>query len=294
MRSHRNSGMCQRAKTPENDLCPVPNVRRSRSLESPSPVIRLSFGNHPLPFLHPPKTPPLVIPRRSETDEGIFSPSRLPPCKQTLCHLGFSAANAENRPCRSFCPPTRQRFRPFRALYRTRLHPYGHQRHIFRICGRASTLTARNVKSTVPQCFHLRGAQSPSPLSFRGSQRPLLCHSEEVADRRRNLLFIPPACPGTNPLSPRVFRPQLQQINLSSRPQMRKNGPVGHSARRRGNDFVHFRRFAGRVCIRTATRGTFSAFAAGQAVWQPGMSSQLSCRASTSETWSPVLWTMIS
>ena len=76
----------------------------------------------------------LVIPRRSQTDEGIFSPSRLPPCKQTLCHLGFSAANAANRPCSSFCPPTRQRFRPFRALCRTRLQPDSPQRHIFRIC----------------------------------------------------------------------------------------------------------------------------------------------------------------
>ena len=31
------------------------------------------------------------------------------------------------------------------------------------------------------------------------------CHSEEVADRRRNLLSIPPAVLQTNPLSPRVF-----------------------------------------------------------------------------------------
>ena len=32
-------------------------------------------------------------------------------------------------------------------------------------------------------------------LSFRKGQRPSLCHSEEVADRRRNLPFIPPVYP---------------------------------------------------------------------------------------------------
>ena len=78
------------------------------------------------------------------------------------------------------------------------------------------------------------------------------------------------------------------------RPQMRKNCPVVHSARRRGNDSAHFGRFTGRVCTRTALRGTFSAFAAGQAVWPPGMASQLSRNASTSNAWSPLLWAMFS
>ena len=192
----------------------------------------------------------LVIPRRSQTDEGIFSPSRLPPCKQTLCHLGYSAANAANRPCSSFCPPTRQRFRPFRSLCRMRLHPYGHQRHIFRICVLASSLATRNGKSTVPQCFHLRGAHSPSPLSFRGGCRP----TKESTLHSASLT-------GNKPFVTSGFRLQLQQINLSSRPQMRTIGLVGHFARRRGNDSAHFGRFAGRVCIRTAPRGTFSAFA---------------------------------
>ena len=150
------------------------------------------------------------------------------------------------------------------------------------------------------------------------------CHSEEVADRRRNLLSIPPAVLQTNPLSPRVFgrkcgKTALEFILLADaatippisvalpdasapgqpseahfphlrpggsslaancnksalvffrkysippglRPQMRKNGPGVHFARRRGNDFAHFGRFTGRVCNRTAPRGTFSAFAAG-------------------------------
>ena len=100
--------------------------------------------------------------------------------------LWSSTANAENRPCRSFCPPTRQRFRPLRALCRTRLHPYGLQRHIFRICVLASSLAPRNGKSTVLQGFHLRDVESgtldndllsPSPLSFRHSQSLSSCHS---------------------------------------------------------------------------------------------------------------------
>ena len=162
-----------------------------------------------------------------------------------------SAANAEKRPWSSFCPPTRQRFRPFRALYRTRLHPDSPQRHIFRICGLASSLAAES--SLHPAC---RPANKPFAISG--------------FDRKCSK-------------SPPGLRPQMQQIGL-----------VGHSARRRGNDSAHFGRFTGRVCNRTALRGTFSAFAAGQVVWPLEMASQLSCRASTSETWSPVLWTMFS
>ena len=136
---------------------------------------------------------------------------------------------------------------------------------------------SKPVPSVIP-----RKSKTP-PLSFRGGRRP----TKESTLHSASL-------PGNKPFVTSGFRPQLQQINLSSRPQMRKIGLVGHSARRRGNDFAHFGRFTGRVCNRTALRGTFSAFAAGQVVWQPEMASQLSCRASTSETWSPVLWTMIS
>ena len=159
----------------------------------------------------------LVIPRRSQTDEGIFSPSRLPPCKQTLCHLGFSAANAENRPCRSFCPPTRQRFRPLQSLYWTRLQPYGPQRHIFRICVRARSLAARNGKSTVPQCFYLRSVESatldndllsPSPLSFRHSQSLSSCHSEKVKDR---LFVIPRSSKTDEGIFPAFCQPAWKQ-----------------------------------------------------------------------------------
>ena len=113
---------------------------------------------------------------------------------------------------------------------------------------------------------------SKPPLSFRGGRRP----TKESS--------LHPACrPANKPFVTSGFRPQMRKIGL-----------VGHSARRRGNDSAHFGRFTGRVCNRTAPRGTFSAFAAGQAVWPLEMASQLSCRASTSETWSPVLWTMIS
>ena len=121
-------------------------------------------------------------------------------------------------------------------------------------------------------------ARNDVPLSFRGSRRPssviprrsqtLLCHSEEVENpplsfrggRRptKESSLRSASRPGNNPFVISGIRPQMQQIGL-----------VGHSARRRGNDSAHFGRFAGRVCIRTAPRGTFSAFAAGQAVWQP-------------------------
>ena len=81
---------------------------------------------------------------------------------------------------------------------------------------------------------------SKPPLSFRGGRRP----TKESS--------LHPACrPANKPFVISGIRPQMQQIGL-----------VVHSARRRGNDSVHFRRFTGRVCNRTAPRGTFSAFAA--------------------------------
>ena len=148
----------------------------------------------------------LVIPRRSQTDEGIFSPSHLPPCKQTLCHLGYSAANAENRPCRSFCPPTRQRFRPFRALYRTRLQPYGPQGHISRICVLASSLAPRNGKSTVPQCFYLRGGETGT--LDNNLQIPSSCHSGTVKVR---LLVIPRRLQTDEGIFPAFCQPAWKQ-----------------------------------------------------------------------------------
>ena len=63
-----------------------------------------------------------------------------------------------------------------------------------------SPLPFREDQKTVP----VIPIRSMPTLSFRrGQSRP--CHSEEVADRRRNLLSIPPAALQTNPLSPRVF-----------------------------------------------------------------------------------------
>jgi hypothetical protein len=135
--------------------------------------------------------------------------------------LWSSTANAGNRPWSSFCPPTRQRFRPFRSLCRTRLQPYGPQGHIFRICVLASSLAARNGKSTVPQCFHLRGVEpgtldndllSPSPLSYRHSQSLSSCHSEKVKDR---LFVIPRRSQTDEGLFP-TFRLSIHQACRSS------------------------------------------------------------------------------
>ena len=100
--------------------------------------------------------------------------------------LWSSTANAEKRPCSSFCPPTRQRFRPFRSLCRTRLQPYGPQGHIFRICVLASSLATRNGKSTVLQGFHLRDVESGTLDNDLLSPSP--CHSACLSIR-------PAGCP---------------------------------------------------------------------------------------------------
>ena len=119
-------------------------------------------------------------------------------------------------------------------------------------------MTRCPARNDVP--CHSEEVEDP-PLSFRGGRKP-----SSVNPRRSQTdegifpAFRQPACP---PLCHLGYLPQMQQIPPPGlRPQMRKNGPGVHSARRRGNDSAHFGRFTGRVCTRTALRGTFSAFAA--------------------------------